>query len=208
MDQTNKVDWLLLPLELWDYVFRFWVVDEYHALRLAQTCTTLWEVYKSNGVKEWAWRNRWIKEAEAWGTCGYWKGAERCSDLKKEGVWRSFYHARQLWREEHWVDGKLHGVTRAWHNNGQLACERHWQNGKEHGLRREWKDNEQLWFECPFVYGKRHGLSREWYENGQLHWEDHWVDGKGHGFSAWDQNGVITYEKNWVYGVEQDGPKE
>ena len=58
------VNWLLLPPELWDYVLRYHVVDEYDALRLARTCTALWEVYKSNGVKEWAWHNRWTRDCQ------------------------------------------------------------------------------------------------------------------------------------------------
>ncbi len=178
MDQTNKVDWLLLPFELWDYVFRYHVVNEYDALRLAQTCSTLWEVYKSNGVKEWAWRNRWTREVEE---IHYdndkWKGAKRWSDGKKDGAWRAWYADGELHWKEHWVNGKQHGLDRGWYENGQLHWEEHW------------------------VDGKRHGLSRTWDYNGQLRWERHWADGKCTACIAHDTTMTLppptTTTSNW-----------
>ncbi len=183
MDQKNKVDWLLLPLELWDYVFRHHVVDEYDALRLAQTCVTLWEVYKSNGVKEWAWHNRWTGEVEEWYEFyeNNWKGPRRLSNFKKEGVWRTL------------------------HENGQPSCETHWMNGKEHGLSRGWYENGQLRWENHRVNGELHGLERIWHVTGQLYWENHWASGELHGLERWwDTNGVMIDEKNWVHGVVED----
>ena len=175
------VNWTLLPFELWDYVFRYHVVDEYDALRLAQTCTTRWEVYKSNGAKEWAWRNRWIREVQELDKYfeHNWKGTRRCSDDKKEGAWRMWYDNGQLRWESHWVDGKRHGF-RGWYDDGQL----HWES------------------QC--VYGKQHGFDWTWYDNGQLFWEIHWVDGKKHGMEyVWNQNGVMRYKINWVHGVRR-----
>ena len=177
MDQKNKVDWLSLPFELWDYIVRYHVVDEYDALRLAQTCSTLWEVYKSNGVKQWAWGNRWIRDVEQtkWGD--NWKGAMRWSDDKKERVWRSLYDNGELHWEEHWVDGKKHGLARGWCGNGQLRREEHWVDGKLHGLARGWHYNGKLWWEEHWVDGKKHGLRRQFLSNGKLAWETHWVHG-------------------------------
>ena len=179
MNENINVDWLLLPPELWDYVFRYHVVDEYDALRLAQTCTALWEVYKGNGVKEWAWRNRWIREVDENMFGNNWNGTRRWSDGKKEGTWQT---DGEPCCEDHWANGELHGLDLAWHHNRQLNWETHW------------------------VYGKQHGLSRSWYENGQLRWEENWVDGKEHGlWRACSENGVKYYEKNWVHGVVEDG---
>ena len=152
MDKKNKVDWLLLPLELWDYVFRYHVVDEYDALRLAQTCTTLWEVYKSNGVKEWAWRNRWTREVNQILYCCPFKGAMRWSDGKKEGAWRLWYDNGELHWKEHWVDGKQHGLERGWYGNGQLRWEEYWVDGKQHGVSRRWDTNGVITYEKNWVH--------------------------------------------------------
>ncbi len=160
--------WLLLPLELWDYVFRHHVVDEHDALRLAQTCTTLWEVYKSNGVKEWAWHNRWIREVDEVHYGIKWKGTKRWSDDNKECTWRALY------------------------TNGQLNCERHFGGGELHGLDRGWHASGKLWWEHYWVDGERHGFEREWYDNGQLRLVRHWANGKLYGLrNWWDQNGVM-----------------
>ena len=148
----GNVDWISLPFELWDYVFRYHVVDEYDALRLAQTCTALWEVYKSNGVKEWAWRNRWTREVKECRFINTWTGARRCSDDKKEGTWRISYDKEPFSFEQHWVDGKMHGLSRSWYDDGQLHWEEHWVNGKRHGLRRWWYRNGVIDYEKNWVH--------------------------------------------------------
>ena len=171
------MDWLLLPLEVWDYLFRYHVVDEYDALRLAQTCTTLWEVYKGNGVKEWAWRNRWTREVNPllWGT--KWKGLMRWSDNKKEGTWLAWHYNNKQWREQHYVNGELHGMERSWYDNGQLSeVQQIWENGKRYGLERAWHRNGLLYLETRWVRGKRHGLERRLIDTRR--WiERHWANG-------------------------------
>ncbi len=115
------VNWTLLPFELWDYVFRYHVVDEYDALNFARTCTVLWEVYKSNGVKEWAWRNRWTRRINILLQDQLEIGFIRWSDDKREGIWVVYKdYGEWLWMEEHYVNGKLHGSKREWYRNGRL----------------------------------------------------------------------------------------
>ncbi len=166
MDQKNKVDWLLLPLELWDYVFRYHIINKYDALRLAQTCTKLWGVYKGGGAKEWVWNNRLtaeVEERDIWNQI--WKG-RRCWNGKRAGLWRGFT-GEQQWVEYNYVQGE------------------------RHGLGRHFRDGEVRW-EDWWVKDKRHGMERGWYRNGQLWWEKKWVNGDApHNQRIWHQNGVL-----------------
>ncbi len=207
------MDWAtLLPVELWDSIFREYVLDEHDALRLAQTCRTLWGVYKGGGAKEHAFWRLWTYEAVEEDRCTIYgeamqtTGRRRRSDGKKEGTWiravRAINHLFVCECEEQWANGKKHGRSRAWHRSGIIAVEKTYVQAVKHGRERVWFPDGTLYWETHYARGMRHGTDRSYYPTGEPRRLDHVVDGKLDGVSVgFRAKGGLTQWQRWRRGI-------
>jgi len=124
---------------------------------------------------------------------------------KLHGTYKAWHSDGQLKYEYMYHNGILHGTHKEWHKNGQLSCEYNYIKGQINGLCKHWYDNGNLFTEKNFLNGKRHGSYKTWYRDKpeQLFFEENYIDGDLQNFKAFDLNGNVISERNFLNEIKQ-----
>ena len=95
-------------------------------------------------------------------------------------------------------------VKKEYWDNGKLESETHYKNGKQDGMETSWFESGEKSGEYHWKNGKQKGLETHWYESSEKKSIKHFKNGTENGIrKEWDKNGLITYQENYVDGIEE-----
>ena len=83
-------------------------------------------------------------------------------NLRKQGMWESFYESGRKESEASFKDGNRHGPRTSWFENGQKKSEGTYSDGELEGLGTEWDSNGKIRFEAVYLHGNPEGLTTSW----------------------------------------------
>ena len=108
-------------------------------------------------------------------------------------------------RVSHYKNGKKKGLTTLCSEDRKTG-ELEYKNGKLNGLKTIWyeHDSTRKRFRTRYKNGKKDGMAVEWYPSGRKKSTSHYKNGIEAGFrKEWDENGNLTYQENFVGGLEK-----
>lgn len=99
----------------------------------------------------------------------------RCR-IEWDGDVRVVYHpSGQLWKREHYRDGRLHGRQTVWNVGGHVVGEFELRDGVRHGPAKIFHEEGQLAAEGSYAYGYRTGRWSEYHPSGSLISRGEWL---------------------------------